>query len=117
MRQQTLSSTTACTSKGDLIGYKTTYTATTALIAEKAASSKAAADARPMSCSGTERLRLAVSSLHLQFATAPKHTRAVQHMGVQAAMSPSILQYDGVLRLCVYRLCGAGYAQCRQAAI
>jgi hypothetical protein len=63
MRQQTLSSTTACTSKGDLIGYKTTYTATTALIAEKAASGKAAADARPMSCSGTERLRLAVSRL------------------------------------------------------
>jgi hypothetical protein len=61
MREQTLRSTTACTSKGDLIGYKTTYAATTALIAEKAASANAAA-ARPMSCMGSERLRLAVSS-------------------------------------------------------
>ncbi|WIA39280.1 hypothetical protein OEZ86_005400 [Tetradesmus obliquus] len=60
LREQTLSSTTACTSKGELIGYKTTYATTTALAAEKAAGAKAAAAARPMSCTGTERLRLAV---------------------------------------------------------
>lgn len=66
MREHALSSTTACTSNGELIGYKTTYATTTALAAEKAAGAKAAAAARPMSCTGTERLRLAVSGEQLR---------------------------------------------------
>lgn len=59
-----LSSTTAVTSTGHLIGYRTTYSSATKPLeaALQSAAAAATSSARPASCSGgVERLRMAVS--------------------------------------------------------
>lgn len=59
-----LSSTTAVTSTGDLIGYRTTYSSATKPLeaALQSAAAATARSARPASCpGGVERLRMAVS--------------------------------------------------------